>query len=84
MRRILLIPLAICASLVLAGCTTSQGSTHLSVGQTICAHADDARLALDVAMTQTAAIADPLKQEAARAAIRISYAALEKCPRASN
>jgi len=66
-------------AMLLGGCATT-GTNHGGVGQVICNHATEARLALELAMTQTDLIIDPVKQELARSAIRVSMAALERCP----
>lgn len=76
MIRFMLLAAAI---LMTGACATTQDPHH-SIGDTICARKAETQLALNVAMSQTNLIADPVKQEAARGAIRIAYAALEKCP----
>ena len=60
-------------ALSLSGCATFQNSS-------MCKNVVAIRAALDIAMTQTDLIVDPVKREIARSAINISYAELSKCP----
>lgn len=67
--------LAAAAALALSGCATTGG-----LGRTACQNRTAIEAGLDIALTQAFMIADPVKREAAIAAVNVSRAALAKCP----
>jgi hypothetical protein len=69
----------IIAASLLAGCAGGQGVN--SAGAVVCSRQDSVRAGLIAAMVKAETIADPVKREAALGALRVSLAALDKCPR---
>ena len=65
-------------ALTLAGCAGSNA--RVKVVDAICNNKEAAFISLDIATVQANTIEDSVKREAALSAIRISRAALDKCP----
>lgn len=64
------------SALLLSGCATVQSGTGA-----ICARQVEARTALELALNQASVITDPGRRSAAMVAIRLSLAALDRCPK---
>lgn len=79
MKILFVVILACC----LSGCV-GIGAGLQSAGNTICAHEFESRAALGLALERATTIQNHDAREAALAAIRVSLAALDACPKGIN